>query len=193
MRKKSGDVLGIIDFLVSISQYLPEIKKPEKEVPFKQRMLWTIVAVLIFFILGQIMLVGLSDQTIQQFGFASTILASEIGTLITAGIGPIVTASIFLQLFLGAQLIKIDLHSPEGRVKFQSLQKILAVVLCFIQGLIYVASGMLMPIGGNALTNPMLWFVSLQIAMGSLILLYLDEIVSKYGLDQELVYSLQQE
>ena len=39
-----------------------------------------------------------------------------------------------------------------------------------------------MPIGGNALTNPMLWFVSLQIAMGSLILLYLDEIVSKYGL-----------
>jgi len=174
--------LGVIDFLVSISQYLPEIKKPEKEIPFKQKMLWTIVAVLIFFILGQIMLVGLSDQAIQQFGFASTILASEIGTLITAGIGPIVTASIFLQLFLGAQLIKIDLHSPEGRMKFQSLQKILAVALCFIQGLIYVASGMLMPIGGNALTNPMLWFVTLQIALGSLILLYLDEIVSKYGI-----------
>ena len=93
MRKKSGDVLGIIDFLVSISQYLPEIKKPEKEVPFKQRMLWTIVAVLIFFILGQIMLVGLSDQTIQQFGFFNN-LASEIGT-ITAGIGPIVTHQSF--------------------------------------------------------------------------------------------------
>jgi len=176
--------LGIIDFLVGISQYLPEIKKPEKEVPFKSKLLWTALALVIFFVLANIHLVGLDtmSQSVQQIMFAQTLLASEMGTLITAGIGPIVMASIFLQLFMGAQLLPLDIHSPEGRAKFQQLQKLLAVLLCFIEGFIYVGSGLLTPIGGAGIINPVTWFLTLQIAIGSLILLYLDEVVSKYGI-----------
>jgi len=175
---------AIIETLVGISQYLPEIKRPEKEVTFKIKMLWTLVALLIFFIMAKIRLVGLdvTSQSVQQIIFAQTLLASEVGTVITAGIGPIVMASIFLQLFSGAKLIQLDLGSQEGRAKFQQLQKILAVVLCFVEGFIYVASGLLTPIGGGGLLNPMTLFLTLQIAAGSLILLYLDEIVSKYGI-----------
>jgi preprotein translocase subunit SecY len=175
---------AIIDAMVRVSQYLPEIKKPEKEISFKQKMIWTLIALIIFFILGSINLIGLDrlSESVQNILFAQTLLASEAGTLITAGIGPIVMASIFLQLFLGAQIIKIDLASPDGRAKFQALQKLLAVVLCFVEGFIYVGSGMLTPVGGASIFNPMTIFVTLQIAIGSLILLYLDEIVSKYGI-----------
>ena len=176
--------LGITDFLVGLSQYLPEIKKSEKEIPFTQKMMWTVFALVVFFVLANINLVGLDtlSANVQNIMFAQTLMASEVGTLITAGIGPIVMASIFLQLFLGAQLLKLDIHSPEGRAKFQSLQKILAVALCFIEGFIYVGSGLLTPIGGAGLGNPMTWLLTFQIALGSLILLYLDEIVSKYGI-----------
>jgi preprotein translocase subunit SecY len=176
--------LGIIDTLVKLSSYLPEVKRPEKEIPFTQKLLWTGVALVIFFIMASINLVGLDtlSPTVQQILFAQTLLASEAGTLITAGIGPIVMASIFLQLFLGAQLIKLDIGSQEGRAKFQSLQKILAVILCFIEGFIYVGSGMLTPIGGAGLFNPLTWVLTIQIAIGSIILLYLDEIVSRYGI-----------
>jgi preprotein translocase subunit SecY len=168
----------IIDSLVGISQYLPEIKAPVKEVPFKQKMLWTASVLLIFFILGQISLFGLDPNSVsvQQIMFAQTILASNIGTLLTAGIGPIVMASIFLQLFSGAKLIDLDMSSPEGRSKFQALQKVLAVALCFIEGYIYIGSGLLAPTPG------MLIPLVLQVAVGSLILLYLDEIVSKWGI-----------
>jgi len=179
------DLLGeIIDSLVRVSQYLPEIKKPEKEIQFKQKMMWTLLAVIIFFVLGNINLIGLDrlSQSVQNILFAQTLLASEAGTLITAGIGPIVMASIFLQLFIGAQLLPLDLGSGEGRAKFQALQKLLAVILCFVEGFIYVGSGLLTPIGGTSIFNPMTIFVTLQIAVGSLILLYLDEIVSKYGI-----------
>jgi preprotein translocase subunit SecY len=170
--------------LVGVSQYLPEIKKPEKEVPFKEKMLWTLLAVVLFFVMANIHLLGLDmlSASVQSIMFAQTLMASEAGTLITAGIGPIVMASIFLQLFLGAQLLNIDIGSQEGRAKFQALQKLLAVVLCFVEGFIYVGSGMLTPIGGAGLANPMTWFLTLQIAAGSIILLYLDEIVSKYGI-----------
>ncbi len=174
----------IVDTLIGISQYLPEIKKPDKEVPFKQKLLWTTFALILFFIMGNIFLIGL-DQS-QGFGlelgFMQTILASQIGTIITAGIGPIVMASIFLQLFVGAKLIDINISSPEGRSKFQSLQKILAVLLCFVEAFIFVNPTLLVPLGGIILTNPWFWIVVLQIAFGSLALLYLDEIVAKYGI-----------
>jgi preprotein translocase subunit SecY len=176
--------LGIVDILVKASQYLPEVKNPEKEIPFKQKLIWTTIALVIFFIMGQITLVGMDllSPSVQQIMFAQTILASNVGTLITAGIGPIVMASIFLQLFVGAKILNIDLGDPQGRMQFQALQKILAVILCFAEGYIYVASGLLTPIGGAGLANPWLWIVSLQIALGSLVLLYFDEIMSKYGL-----------
>ena len=176
--------MGIIDALVGISQYLPEIKTPEKEISFKNKLIWTTIALLIFFVMGQITLVGMdfTSPSVQQIMFAQTILASSVGTLITAGIGPIVMASIFLQLFVGAKILNINLSDPQGRIKFQALQKILSVLLCFAEGYIYVASGLLTPIGGTSLMNPWLWIVTLQIALGSLVLLYFDEIMSKYGL-----------
>lgn len=169
---------AIIDFLVKISQYLPEIKSPVKEVPFKVKLMWTGVALALFFILGQITLVGMNfdSSSVQQIMFAQTLLASNVGTLLTAGIGPIVMASIFLQLFVGAKLINLDMSSNEGRAKFQAMQKVLAVALCFIEGYIFVGSGLLTPLPG------MLIPLILQIAVGSLILLYLDEIVSKWGI-----------
>ena len=176
--------MGLLDILVKASQYLPEIKNPEKEIPFKQKLIWTAIALVIFFIMGQIALVGMdfTSPSVQQIMFAQTILASNVGTLITAGIGPIVMASIFLQLFVGAKILNIDLSDPNGRMKFQALQKILSVILCFAEGYIYVASGLLTPIGGAGLMNPWLWIVTLQISLGSLVLLYFDEILSKYGL-----------
>ncbi len=176
--------LGIVDTLVGISEYLPEIKRPEKELSFKTKLAWTALALIIFFVMGNITLVGMDvmSGSVQRIVFAQTILASEVGTLITAGIGPIVMASIFLQLFMGAQILKLNVSDPEGRKKFQSLQKLLTIVLCFVEGYIYVGSGLLTPIGGVALFNPFLWVVVGQIALGSLALMYLDEIVSKFGI-----------
>jgi preprotein translocase subunit SecY len=169
---------AIIDTLVKMSQYLPEIKAPIKEVPFKQKLMWTGLSLVIFFILGQITLIGMdfASEAVRQIMFAQTILASNVGTLLTAGIGPIVMASIFLQLFTGAKLIDLDLGSPEGRSKFQALQKILAVILCFVEGYIFIGSGLLTPLPGFLIP------LVLQVALGSLILLYLDELLSKYGI-----------
>jgi len=176
--------MGIIDTLVNISSFLPEIKAPEKEVPFKKKLMWTVLAVVIFFVLGNIWLIGLdtSSTNVQQLQMIQTLLASNIGTLISVGIGPIVMASIILQLFVGAGMLPISLSDPEGRSKFQALQKLFAVALCFIEGFIYVIGGMLVPVGGTSLINPMVYVITLQVALGSLILLYLDETVSKYGI-----------
>jgi preprotein translocase subunit SecY len=41
------------------------------------------------------------------------LLASSIGTILTTGIGPIVVASIVLQLLVGSGLLKLDFSNPE--------------------------------------------------------------------------------
>jgi len=126
--------------------------------------------------------------------FLQTITASNVGSLLTAGIGPIVLASIFLQLFNGAGLLNLDLKKKEDKSKFVEVQKILAIVLAFVEAFIFVATARvfiqpLFPGLGEALLADggieapfTMAFVVAQIALGSVVVLYLDELVSKYGI-----------
>jgi len=103
------------------------------------------------------------------------ILAMNLGTIFTLSIGPIVIASIILQLLVGAELIKVDLRSPEGRAKFMTAQKALAVFFSLFEAWMLTSSGYLLPRPG------MEFLVFLQAALGPVILLYLDEVVLKWG------------
>ncbi len=189
--------MGVLDILHSIAKVLPEIKSPEKPPLIKERLFWTGIALVIFFTMYNVVCIGVVEHT-GAMDFLQTITASKIGTLLTAGIGPIVLASIFLQLFVGAGLIKLDLKDKEEKKKFLEVQKILAILIAFAEGAIFVTTGrtVIMPLfaslgegmmplaaGGFALHAPYtMALVILQIAFGSIIVLYLDEIVSKYGI-----------
>ncbi|MEM0359810.1 MAG: preprotein translocase subunit SecY [Candidatus Diapherotrites archaeon] len=173
--------MGIVDALEPIYSILPEVKTPEVAPPLKKKIMWSAAALLIFFILGRIWLVGIPKEDLNQYNQLlafQELLASETGTLLTAGIGPIVFASIILQLLVGAKIIEIDLTDPKGKAKFQGMQKLFTIAMCFFEGIIYPLSGMLGPnIGFSSAV-----FLGLQIALGSMILLYLDEVVGKYGI-----------
>ncbi|MFA4907372.1 MAG: preprotein translocase subunit SecY, partial [archaeon] len=155
---------------------LPEIKAPEKAPPLSKKLLWTSAILLIFFIMGEIQVLGLDAAKAGPLLALQQILASKIGTLITAGIGPIVLASIILQLLVGAKILPFDLSKKEDKARFSSLQKMLAIIMSFFEAAIYTFSGLLIPLPG------MFIWVVLQVALGSIILLYLDEVTSKYGI-----------
>lgn len=173
---------AVIDFLHNVAKVLPEVKNPIKPPSTQERLIWTGVALLIFFLMYHVSAFGIITQG-SGFNFLQTITASRIGSLITIGIGPIVLASIFLQLFVGAGLIKLDLQNPADKQKFQEVQKILGILLAFLEATLFVIGAnrtgiLLTPVLGS-LTIPL---VIIQISLGSIILLYLDEIVSKYGI-----------
>src|SRR3989338_7142433 len=111
-----------------ILQFLPEVRKPtEKKVSFKTKLKWTLIILIAFFVLSIIPLFGLGANALSQFESLSIILGASFGSLISLGIGPIVTASIVLQLLAGSGMLKIDQRSPEGREFFQGLQKVLSL------------------------------------------------------------------
>ncbi|MFH0970608.1 MAG: preprotein translocase subunit SecY [Candidatus Diapherotrites archaeon] len=172
------DVFAKLD---PILKMLPEVRRPETSPPLMRRIFYSAAALILFFSMSQIELIGLTGQSIQQVEALQTILASDIGSLITVGIGPIVLASIILQLLVGGGFLKIDLSIPENKARFTSTQKLLAIILSFFEGAAFLGFG-IPGVGFLQAGEGMFPFVMLQIAIGSIVLLYLDEMVSKWGI-----------
>ena len=117
------------------------MKGPEVKPTLNKRMLWSLLGLIIFFVMGSISVIGIEPSSAGQLQQLQVILASQIGTLITIGIGPIVLASIILQLLVGGGLLKIDLTNPKDKARFTSLQKLLAILLAFVEGSVYFCGG----------------------------------------------------
>ncbi len=169
----------IVEVLRKLSSFLPEVKAPTRPITLKEKIIWTVSALLIFFLMYNVTAFGVKISGSGGLDFLQVITASRLGSLLTVGIGPIVLASIFLQLFAGAGLISIDPHNPKDREKFVEAQKSLAIILAFVEAYIFVSTGRA-PLVEN--TPLMAFIVTLQIALGSIILFYLDELISRYGI-----------
>lgn len=155
---------------------LPQVKSPTYRVPFKEKLKWTGIILIIYFILGQIALFGLSPAAVDQFAHLRAVLAGNFGSIITLGIGPIVTASIILQLLVGGGILKLDLSTHEDKAFFQGLQKVLAIVFTLFQAAVLVLTGAL----AAELPN-LTWILIIQIFIGGILIIFLDEVISKWG------------
>jgi len=155
---------------------LPEVKSPEeKKLSFGVKFKWTLIILAAYFILTNIPLFGMTENALQQFEYLGIIFGASFGSIISLGIGPIVTASIVLQLLVGSKLLNIDLTNPEGKKYFQGLQKILTIVFIIFEGAIYVLMGGLQSAPG------MQGVIILQLCFGGILIMLMDEVVSKWG------------
>lgn len=176
-----------MSFWNTILSNLPEVEGPtQKRLSFKEKFKWTIIILVIYFVLGMLPLFGLDPQSQFQFEQLEIILAAKFGSIISLGIGPIVTASIVLQLLNGSGIIKFDLTNPEGKRRFQGIQKILAVFFIVFEAIIYVFMGGLTPPVGfqtsaPALFNSLQWLLVFQLFLGGIMIMFMDEVISKWG------------
>ena len=172
-------------FLNTLLNNLPEVTGPQqRRLSFKEKLKWTGLILVIFFILGLIPLYGLGLNALQQFEYLSLILGAKFGSIISLGIGPIVTASIVLQLLNGSGIVKFDLTSHEGKKRFQGVQKLLALFFIIFEAIIYVFMGGLAPaaeLAGTALYFNVQILLVFQLFLGGILILFMDEVISKWG------------
>ncbi len=169
----------------TIINNLPEVEGPtQKFLSFKEKLKWTGVVLIIYFVLGLMPLFGLGVNALQRFESLSIILGAEFGSLISLGIGPIVTASIVLQLLNGSGILKFDLTSSEGKKTFQGVQKLLAIFFIVFEAFIYIFLGGLAPPNefiGTAFYMQLQLILVFQLFLGGMMILFMDEVVSKWG------------
>ncbi len=162
--------------LRKLFNFIPEVKKPEeKKLDFNTKLKWTLIILIAFFVLANIPLFGLSNNALERFKYLAIILGTDFGSIISLGIGPIVMASIILQLLSGAGIINIDQTTTEGKRFFQGIQKLLVFFFIVFEGMIYVLMGGLQAIPGF---SSLLIF---QLVLGGLAIFYMDDVCQKWG------------
>ncbi|MFW9957735.1 MAG: preprotein translocase subunit SecY, partial [Candidatus Odinarchaeota archaeon] len=165
-------------FLKALSPFvriMPEVKAPDREVSFREKIVWTAIVLIIFLIMSHLPLYGVDRTVGTDYLWAlRVILASTRGTLMELGIGPIVTAGLVMQLLSGSKIINVDFGDPEDRALFTGGQKVLALFMTGFQTIAYImgnAYGSLTP------TNALLVF--LQLFISGIIVILMDELIQK--------------
>ena len=168
-----------------ISDRLPSVKRPEGHVHFRTKMMWVVVVLLVYFIMTNVYIYGLDKaSTLDLFAQYRTIMAGSSGSLLQLGIGPIVTASIIMQLFVGAKIIKLDLTNKKDKACYQSVLKLLVIIMILFEAVPQVF-GYLVP--SDTFTDRFgEWgakgLIILQLFLGSYIVFLMDELISKWGI-----------
>lgn len=162
--------------LKDILHNLPEVRSPtEKKVSFNVKLKWSLIILVAFFVLSNIPLFGIEESSLSRFEYLAILLGTSFGSIISLGIGPIVMASIILQLLNGAQIINIDTNTAEGKKYFQAIQKLLVFVFIFFEAIVYVL------MKGIAAQSGFTGLVIFQLCLGGLLIMYMDEVIQKWG------------
>lgn len=167
-----------MSLLMQLAHSIPAVRGPDHDQTFRDKLTWTGLILVLYYVMGQILIYGADSQQLVQFQQLQTVLGSQIGTLITLGIGPIVTASIILQLLVGAEILPWDTNKKEGKQKFQATQKLLCYVFAIFEAFAFVGMGAITP--ANPGLAPFFIVVS-QVAIGGIFIILMDEVIKKWG------------
>jgi preprotein translocase subunit SecY len=170
--------------LKPIIERWPAVTKPEGHITFRTKIFWTLLCLIIYFILTNVMIYGLKGDVIDLFAQYRFIMAGASGSVMHLGIGPIVTASIILQLFVGAKIINLDLTKKEDKAIYQGTQKVLVIVMIIVEaipqifGYLQPSDAFVSSVGGNMAS----FLIVLQLCIGALLVFFMDELISKWGI-----------
>jgi len=157
-----------------LARILPEIKVPGRKVGFNEKLFWTAIVLIIYLVMAEVSLFGIAQDATDQFGALRVIFASNRGTLMELGIGPIVTSGLILQLLVGSSIIQANMSDHEDRGLFTVASKFFSILLTGIQAGAYIISGMY---GALPTTTTLIIFI--QLLGAGIIVMLMDELVQK--------------
>ncbi len=171
-----GTITSIIRKVVFKAEpYLPQVPKPKKKISLQTRLLWCGVCLLIYMVMGQTPLFGASAPEFDFLAFARVIFASQQGTLVELGIGPIVTAGLLMQLLRGSDILKFDFKKPEERGIFQTATKLVTYIVIIAESVVYAIA-----VYGGSVSEPYFLYVMIgQLMVASIMIMFLDELIQK--------------
>ncbi|HSB84150.1 MAG TPA: preprotein translocase subunit SecY [Nitrosarchaeum sp.] len=171
-----GSVTNIIRKVVFKAEpYIPQVPKPKKKISLQTKLIWSGLVLLIYMVMGNTPLFGATAPAFDFLQFARVIFASNQGTLVELGIGPIVTAGLLMQLLKGSDILKFDFKKPEERGVFQTATKLVTYMVIAAESIVYATA-----VYGHTVAEPWHLYVMIgQLMAASVIIMFLDELVQK--------------
>ncbi|ARM75946.1 preprotein translocase subunit SecY [Acidianus manzaensis] len=168
--------MSFTDALANLGKVLPAVRKPSVKPNLNQKLLWSIIAVVIYLVMSSVPLYGIQVSSITNFLLEQVVFASTAGTLAQLGIGPIITAGLIMQILVGSKLLNLDLNNEDDKAKFTEAQKGLAFIFIIIEAVLF---GYVLTRG--AAVNPLELggIVAGQLIVATFFILLLDEMIQK--------------
>ena len=155
--------------------YVPQVPKPKKKLSLQTKLTWTCGALVIYLVMGQTPLFGATAPEFDFLAFARVIFASQQGSLVELGIGPIVTGGLLMQLLRGSDILKFDFKNPAERGVFQTATKLVTYVVIVAESAVYGVA-----VYGPNINEPTVMYILIGQLMGaSVIVMFLDELIQK--------------
>lgn len=168
--------MSFTDALSKLGQVLPAVKKPEQKPSLNQKLLWSIVGVIVYLVMSSVPLYGIQSSALSNFLLEQVIFASTAGTLAQLGIGPIITAGLIMQILVGSKLINLNLSTEDDKAKFTEAQKGLAFLFILLESFLF-GFALTRSTGFSNLTIPLA--VAGQLVVATYFILLLDELIQK--------------
>ncbi|KPV62631.1 MAG: preprotein translocase subunit SecY [Candidatus Bathyarchaeota archaeon BA2] len=159
-----------------LSRFMPEVGPPARRVGFNEKIFWTAMALVLYLIMCEVSLYKVGVGGGWELTYLRVIFASNRGSLMELGIGPIVTAGLILQLLAGSGMIACDFSDPEDRGLFTTASKFFTIVLTGVQASAYLIGGVYGDLPGGTATSIIIF---LQLLTAGLVLMLLDEMIQK--------------
>ncbi|XP_058755798.1 uncharacterized protein LOC131629014 [Vicia villosa] len=177
-----GGEFRVLHLVRPFLPFLPEVQTADRKVPFREKVIYTVIALFIFLVCSQLPLYGIHSTTgADPLYWTRLILASNRGTVMELGITPILTSGIVMQFLAGSKIIQVDNNVREDRALLSGAQKLFGILITFGQAVAYVLSGMYGSVALLGVGNAIL--IILQLFFAGIIVLCLDELLQKgYGL-----------
>ncbi|KAL0301261.1 UNVERIFIED_CONTAM: protein transport protein Sec61 subunit alpha [Sesamum radiatum] len=177
-----GGGFRVLHLVRPFLSFLPEVQSADRRVPFREKVIYTVISLFIFLVCSQLPLYGIHSTTgADPFYWMRVILASNRGTVMELGITPIVTSGLVMQLLAGSKIIEVDNNVREDRALLNGAQKLLGILIAVGEAVAYVLSGMYGSVSQLGVGNAIL--IILQLCFAGIIVICLDELLQKgYGL-----------
>lgn len=176
------------ELIESFVQIVPTVRKPVGHITFKQKIFWTLTMLISYFVMTNVPILGLAEGGNDAFGQFRGILAGQQGSIFQLGIMPIVTASIVLQIITGTGLMPLDMNDPRDQNIYQGIRRVLIVVMVLVNAIPLIFGGGFLPASSSvasAIGIPVIalkFLMLAQVAFGGMMIFYMDEVVSKWGI-----------
>ncbi len=169
-------LVRFIELFRPLAGFVPTVTGPERKVSFNEKLFWTVMVLIGYLVMTEIPLYGVGGAGAEDpFSAMRVIFASERGTLMELGIGPIVTAGLILQVLAGSQMIKVDFTNPQDRSLFTTASKVLSILMYVFQISAYMLAGAF----GTTITAQTGFVIVIQLISAGIVLILLDELLQK--------------
>ncbi|KAI5192512.1 protein transport protein SEC61 subunit alpha [Nematocida minor] len=174
--------MRVLDFVKPFAPFLPEVQSSDRKILFQEKLIWTLIAILIYFVASQIPLFGIMiNDKADPVYWLRAMMAGNRGTLMDLGLGPILMTSSITQFLNFIDILNIDENIKEDSILFSSFQKLLALVITFGQALVQVSTGFFGSPSNLGFSVCIL--IVAQLMCSGVIIILLDELLQKgYGL-----------